>query len=131
MERLVSEVNMAWAVRPGYEHNHIDGRTHVHNVHLFNQVTGGEHNIHLLLGVTACRECHRPYEQSDLGQLDPAAEINKALEALMGNHDAVMEYAGRHGIPIAVGPLHSIIPDGHRVTAHPFGKMLHVPRKMK
>ena len=101
-------------------------------LHLFNQVTGGEHHIQLLLGAPQCRECGRPFEQSDLGGLDPEAEINKALETLMGNHDAIMEYAGKHGVPINLGPLHCHVPDGHRVTMHVTShgelKMMHVPR---
>lgn len=122
---------MSWQVRPGHEHNSIDGRTHVHHIHLFNQVTGGEHNIDLLLGAPSCRECHRPFAQDSLGYLDPAAEINAALETLMGNHIAIMEYAGKHGVPIHLGPLHSHVPPGHKITTHPFGKMLHVPRETK
>lgn len=122
---------MTWGIRPGYEHNFIDGRTHVHNIHLFNQVTGGEHNIHLLLGTPECRECHRPFAQSDLGNLDPAEEINQAIETLMGNHRAIMEYAGKHGVPINLGPLHSHVPDGHKITLHGDLKMMHVPRSAK
>ena len=120
-----------WAVRSGHEHNHIDGRTHVHHVHMFNQVTGGEHNIDLLLGSPHCRECHRPFAQSDLGGLDPAAEINMALGDLMVNHAAIMEYAGKHGVPINLGPLASHIPAGHKITNHGPFKMLHVPRVSK
>jgi len=119
---------MNWKLRVGPEHNHVDGRTHVHHIHLFNQVTGGEHNLDLLLGTPKCPECNRPFAQSDLGSLDPAAEINKALETLQANHAAVMEYAGRHGVPVNLGPLASVLPMGHRITAHPFGRMLHVPK---
>lgn len=120
-----------WEVRQGHDHNHIDGRTHVHHIHLFNQVTGGEHNIDLLLHAPECRECHRPFAQSDLGGLDPAAEINAALETLRANHDAIMDYAGKHGHPIKLGPLHCLIPDGHRVTQHGPFRMLHVPKASK
>ncbi len=119
---------MTWGIRPGHEHNHIDGRTHVHHVHLFNQVTGGEHNIDLLLGCPKCPSCQRPFAQSDLGGLDPAAEINAAIEALMENHAAIMEYAGKHRIPIGLGPLGSHIPPGHKVTNHGAFRMLHVPK---
>jgi hypothetical protein len=119
---------MSWAVRQGHEHNHIDGRTHVHQVHLFNQVTGGEHNLQLLLGVAKCRECGRPFAQSDLGGLDPAAEINAAIKTLAKNHQAIMAYAGKHGIPIKLGPLATLIPAGHKATHVGDVVMLHVPR---
>ena len=66
---------MNWIVREGPEHNSIDGRTHIHHVHLVNKVTGGEHNIDLLLSAHSCPECQRPYTQNDLGHLDPAKEI--------------------------------------------------------
>lgn len=122
---------MSWAVRPGPEHNHIDGRTHVHHVHLFNQVTGGEHNVDLLLGSPKCRECQRPFEQSDLGHLDPAAEINAVIETLLGNHAAIMEYAAKNGVPVRLGPLATFIPAGHKVTQHGALKMLHTPRGSK
>jgi len=120
---------MSWIVRPGAEHNHIDGRTHVHHVHLFNQVTGGEHNIDLLLASPTCPECRRPFAQSDLSHLDPAAEINAALETLNGNHAAIMNYAHRHGVPVALGKLASHVPSGHQVTIHGGIKMLHTPRR--
>jgi hypothetical protein len=122
---------MSWAVRQGHEHNYIDGRTHVHHVHLFNQVTGGEHHIQLLLGAPSCRECGRPFAQSDLGGLDPAAEINAALETLQANHAAIMSYTAKHGHPIKLGPLATIVPAGHKVTTHGAAKMLHVPRLSK
>jgi hypothetical protein len=125
---MAQPTNSVWAVRQGPEHNHIDGRTHVHHIHLFNQVTGGEHNIDLLLGSPQCRECGRPFAQSDLGGLDPAAEINAALEMLHANHTAIMAYAGKHGVPIRIGPLHSLIPTGHKVTTHGALKMMHAPR---
>jgi hypothetical protein len=117
-----------WELRQGHEHNHIDGRTHVHHVHLFNQVTGGEHHLQILLGCPKCRECGRPYEQNELGHLDPAAEINKALEALRGNHQALMTYAGRHGVPVRLGPLASHIPGGYKTTQHESMTLLHVPK---
>lgn len=120
-----------WAVRQGHEHNHIDGRTHVHHIHLFNQVTGGEHNIDLLLHAPECRECHRPFAQSDLGGLDPAAEINAALATLHANHAAIVAYAGKHGVPINLGPLAAVVPPDHRVTQHGAFRMLHVPKVAK
>jgi hypothetical protein len=126
---MAQPISSVWGVRPGPEHNYIDGRTHVHHVHLFNQVTGGEHNVDLLLGCAKCRECGRPYEQSDLGDLDPAKEVNNQLSILQQNHAALMKYAGNHGVPINLGPLASIIPQGHRVTAHLGSRMLHSPRQ--
>ena len=120
---------MTWAVRGGPEHNFIDGRTHVHQVHLFNQVTGGEHNLSLLLACPACRDCGRPFARSsDLGTLDPAAEINAALEALMANHDAIMKYAGKHQVHIRLGPLAHSAPAGHLVTPAIGERFLRVPR---
>jgi hypothetical protein len=122
---------MTWGIRQGYEHNFIDGRTHVHHVHLFNQVTGGEHNVDLLLGCPKCRECGRPYAQDDLGHLDPAAEINAILETLSANHAAVLNYAGKHQIPVRLGALASIVPAGHKVSMAGIHKMLHAPRAGK
>ena len=119
---------MTWAVRGGPEHNFIDGRTHVHQVHLFNHVTGGEHNLSLLLGCSTCRDCGRPFAQSDLGTLDPAAEINAALEALMANHDAIMKYAGKHQVHIRLGPLAHSAPSGHLVTPESGARFLRVAR---
>lgn len=119
---------MSWAIRPGPEHDHIDGRTHVHRVHLFNQVTGGEHNVELLLGSPVCRECRRPFEQDGVSGLDPAAEINSVLSVLQHNHNRILDYAGNHGVPIKLGPLATVIPQGHRVTNHGEQKMLHAPK---
>lgn len=119
---------MSWKLREGVEHNFIEGALHVHNIHLYNAVTGGEHNLHILLGAPTCRECKRPFAQDDLGHLDPATEINNALETLMANHNAVMEYAKRTGAPVRIGPLASHVPQGHKIVTHPFGKMLHLKR---
>ena len=112
---MVLPVSGVWAVRPGHEHNHIDGRTHVHHIHLFNQVTGGEHHLQILLGVPQCRDCGRPFAQNDLGLVDPVAEINSALEALEANHQALASYAGTHGVKVKLGPLASLVPQGHGV----------------
>lgn len=120
-----------WSVRQGHEHNYIDGRTHVHHVHLANAVTGGEFNLELLLGCSACPSCKRPFIQSDLSGLDPAAEINEALSDLMANHSALMEYAGKHGHPIRLGPLAEHLPAGHRITVHGGHRLLHAPRVQK
>ena len=122
---------MSWSVREGPLHNYIDGRTNVHHVHLVNQVTGGEHNIELLLGCPSCPVCKRPYAQSDLYNLDPAKEINDALTTLSTNHEAIMTYAQRHGHPIKLGPLASLVPSGHKITNHGDMRMLHVPRGTK
>jgi hypothetical protein len=71
------------------------------------------------------------FAQSDLGGLDPAAEINAALATLHANHAAIVAYAGKHGVPINLGPLASIVPPGHRVTQHGAFRMLHVPKVAK
>jgi hypothetical protein len=39
-----------------------------------------------------------------------------------------MDYAGKHGVPIRLGPLHSLVPAGHKVTTHGALKMLHAPK---
>jgi len=119
---------MSWAVRSGPEHNFIDGRTHVHQVHLFNQVTGGEHNLSLLLGCPKCRDCGRPFAQSDLEKLDPAAEINAAIESLTVNHEAFMKYIGKHQVPVRLGPLARVVPQGHRLILSADAAFLHSPR---
>lgn len=120
---------MAWQVREGHEHNFIDGRTHVHHVHFFNRVTGGEHELQLLLGCPKCPACQRPFKQSDLSTLDPAAEINKTLSHLMANHNALMDYAARHGHAIRLGPLANHVPHGHKIVISPDStRHLHVPR---
>lgn len=108
---------MSWAIRPGHDHNHLDGRTHVHHIHLFNQVTGGEHNIDLLLGTPMCPNCKRPFAQEYLGHLNPDAEVEAALETLNNNHRAIMEYVQHYGVPILLGPLATIVPPGHKRVA--------------
>ncbi len=128
MERLASGV---WAVRPGHEHNHIDGRTHVHHIHLFNQVTGGEHNIDLLLHVPTCRECGRafPGGESPIDLATAVApQIQKELAILEQNHADIMAYAAATGLPIKLGPLAHLRPTGHTVLAVGDLKMLQVPR---
>ena len=122
---------MTWAIRPGHEHNFIDGRTQVHHVHLFNQVTGGEHNIELLLGCPCCPSCKRPFEQSDLSLLDPNAEIEKHLGVLSGNHDALMGYIAKHGHPLRIGPLGTVLPEGHRTSRVGDHRYLHGPKDSK
>ncbi len=104
-----------WQKKPGHDHDHVDGRTHTHNIHLFNSVTGAEHNIHILLGVDGCPTCGRAYPKNDLGHIDPKAIVDEALAMLRENHAAVLAYAERHNIPVKVGPLHALIPDGHKL----------------
>lgn len=99
-----------WRVRGGPEHNFLDGRTLVHHIHLFNQVTGGEHNLELLLGNPSCAVCHRPFA-GVLGALDPAAHVEEALVQLRSNHDSVMAYLAAHKLPIRVGLLHEVTPN--------------------
>ena len=120
-----------WQVKDGHEHTYLDGRTHVHHVHLVNPVTGGEHEIQLLLGAPVCRECRRPFAQSHLSTLNPHAEIEKAIAALRENHDAVMAYIQKHGIPVRLGPLASHVPEGHRTTQHGSVRLLHPVRTAK
>lgn len=122
---------MSWQVRAGHDHNFIDGRTHVHHIHLFNQVTGGEHNLEILLGCPMCPTCRRPFEQSDLLGLDPASEINKALSILTFNHLALMGHAQRNSVPIRLGPLAEQVPLGHKITIHGDHRMLHTPKATK
>ena len=119
---------MSWSVRSGHEHNFIDGRTHVHHIHLFNQVTGGEHSLELLLGCPTCPACKRPFEQSDLSLLDPNAEVEKHLAILGKNHEALMAYASRGSHMIRVGPLANFVPYGHKL--HEATRMLQVPKMM-
>lgn len=120
MEQLINGV---WALRQGPEHNHIDGRTHVHHIHLFNQVTGGEHNIQFLLHVPTCRECGRAFERKE-GALDIGAAISAEIGILEANHARVMTHAKASGVPIKLGELATIVPEGHRVTFHGPYRML-------
>ena len=120
-----------WALRQGPEHNHIDGRTHVHNIHLFNQVTGGEHNIQLLLHVPVCRECGRAFSKNDAGGLDLAAAIEAEIKILEANHVKVMAHAQASGVPIKLGPLATLVPDGYKVSFHGPYKMLRALRQIK
>lgn len=105
---------MTWHKRSGHHHDHLDGRTLVHNIHLANSVTGAEHHLQLLLKSPCCAVCRRPFTQTDLGLLDPKAEIEKALEMLNPNHDAILQYAQKHNVPILLGELASTLPDGHK-----------------
>jgi hypothetical protein len=118
-----------WNVLEGPHHNYIDGRTHVHHVHLFNQVTGGEHEIQLLLHTPVCRECNRPFPQSDLGGLDPYLTISQVLSDLTLNHGAIMKYIQKHGIPVKLGPKANYVPPSHKLTTHGEIRMLHPPRE--
>lgn len=117
-----------WQPRQGMEHNYIDGRTHVHHVHFYNSVTGGEHQVQLLLGPSACGVCGRPFEQSDLGSLDPLAETQAVLINLKANHDHLMAYIKRHGVPVMLGPLAHQVPDNQRHAVVSGNKMLLPPR---
>ena len=131
MSKELSSYQGVWAVRPGHEHNHIDGRTHVHHIHLFNQVTGGEHNIDLLLHAPKCRECGRAFPNGatpvDIAE-SVAVEIENQFNILEANHAAIMDYAGRTGLPIRLGPLASHRPPGHAILLAGNLTMLRVPR---
>lgn len=120
-----------WQKRAGHEHDHIDGRTGVHVVRLHNPVTDGEHLLHILLGVDSCAHCKRPFPKDDLGAVDPKALVEDALAMLKANHDAVISYAEKHGIPVKLGPNASIVPEGHKVLQHGESKLLMPPRKAK
>ena len=120
-----------WALRPGEEHNFIDGRTHVHHLHLFNQVTGGEHNIDVLLHAAKCRVCGRPFPNLADGDTSAtvASKILEELQILEENHARLMAYAAKVGVPIRLGALASHVPHGHSVvTLNSGGKLLRVPR---
>jgi hypothetical protein len=120
-----------WQVKPGHEHNHIDGRSLQHNVHLFDDVTGAEHRIHLLLKADSCPACHRPFPKDSLGHLDPKAAVADALKMLGANLEAVMAYAHEHGVPIVLGPLATSVPAGHRLVANAGVRALLPPKKEK
>ena len=118
-----------WQKKSGVEHDSICGRTLQHVIHTYNSVTGAEHNLQLLLKVPCCATCGRPFAQTDLGILDPQAEVTKALAALQENHEAIMEYARTHNVPILIGPLATVVPEGHRAITSRAGRSLILPRR--
>lgn len=135
---------MSWQKRPGHEHDHIDGRTLVHNIRLFNSATGAEHNLHLLLKTPCCATCRRPWSQQDYATflginpkkldpwgpsgLDPRAKLQEALALLNPNHAAILEYSKRHNIPILLGDLAGTVPDGHKAINAQGRRFLIPPR---
>ena len=113
-----------WHKKAGLEHDHVDGRTGLHVVRLHNSVTDGEHLLHIALGVDYCTHCKRPFPKDELGAVDPAALVADALDMLRRNHDAVMEYAAKHRLPVAVGPGASVVPGTHRAAQAGAHKMI-------
>ena len=100
---------MTWGIRPGYEHNFIDGRTHVHHIHFLNGVTGGEHEVQLVLGCPSCPTCKRPFARESLNVLNPIEEAQKAMDALEANYKALVDYVNRWKVPVRIGPLANIM----------------------
>lgn len=124
---------MSWQKKPGHEHDHICGRTLQHHIHLFNSVTGAEHNLHLRFGLYHCAACKRPFHHADIGsrdpsQLDPGAELEQALAMLNPNHEAILEYSKRHNVPILLGDLATTVPGSHRLV-DPHGRRMLFPKK--
>lgn len=116
---------MSWTHEPrNPEHNHIDGRTQQHNIRLVNHVTGGEHLVHILLGVHSCPTCGTVFPQDSNGDVDVQVVVEQALHQLQVAHERLMDHAARHGVPIVVGPLHSRVPNSHRVQEHKGRKLL-------
>jgi len=91
---------MSWRKKSGPEHDHINGLTGAHHIRLENTVTGADHHIQIMLGAEHCAHCKRPHPKDDLGVVDPKAIVAEAIEMLNGNHNAVLEYAAKHGIHI-------------------------------
>lgn len=135
---------MSWQKKAGHDHDHIDGRTLVHNIHLFNSATGAEHNLHIQLKQPCCMTCRRPWSQADLAawmglepgtpayreptDLHPGDALEEALEMLNPNHAAILEYSKRHNIPILLGDLASTAPDGHKAINAQGRRFLIPPR---
>jgi len=118
-----------WQKKAGHEHDHVDGRTHTHHIHLFNSVTGAEHNIHIQLGLPSCPTCGRAYPTDDIGNLDPKSIVQAEVQALQERHGALLAYAEKHGIAVKVGDLHSVVPDSHKAIQVGAHKMLMPQRK--
>jgi hypothetical protein len=119
---------MSWRKRSGHEHDHIDGRTGIHHIRLENTATGGEHHLQILLGVDACPHCSRPHPKDELGSLDPKAIIADALDMLKANHQAVLDYAAKHDIPVRTSLVTPSIPEGYRILGRGDNQLL-VPVK--
>lgn len=119
-----------WQVKPGHLHNHIDGRTLQHQIHLINSVTGGEHRLQLMLRLPSCAVCRRPFPQSDLGLLDPGAALDEAMALLNPHHEAVLQYSQRHNVPILLGELASNVPAGHRLVKAADRRLLVPPPRL-
>lgn len=113
-----------WQKKPGPDHNYIDGRTMQHNIHLFNSVTGGEHNLHILLKSDCCAVCKRPFNQGHAATTDPGAELEAALAMLQPNHAAILDYSRKHNVPILIGELASTVPETHRLVTSAGRKLL-------
>lgn len=105
---------MSWQKKAGHEHDHIDGRTGTHFIRLENSVTGGVHELHIRLGVDCCSHCSRPLPKGDLGAVDPKAIVAEALEMLIKNHQAVLDYAEKHGIAVKAATHTLAVPEGYR-----------------
>lgn len=103
-----------WHKLPGPDHDHIDGETMVHHIHLANSVTGARHNIHILLGCPSCPTCGTVFPK-DGEQHDPKAAVEAALEILRANHESILAYAEKHGLAIKVGEYHAVAPEGMRL----------------
>ena len=87
--------------------------------------------VQLLLHVPVCRECGRAFYKNDAGGLDLAAAIEAEIKILEANHVKVMAHAQASGVPIKLGPLATLVPDGYKVSFHGPYKMLRALRQIK
>lgn len=117
-----------WQKRSGHENDHVDGRTGQHFICLENTATGGEHHLYIRLGAEGCAHCRRPFPKDDLDAVDPKAVIREALDMLTKNHEALLAYAEKHGVPIHTSLVSPRIPDGFRLV-NAAKKMLFASRK--
>lgn len=105
-----------WQKAAGHHNDHIDGRTGVHHITLENTATGGVHHLQIPLGAEVCPECSRAHHRDDLGGVDPKEVVAAELEMLAANHDALVDYAARHGVPIKSTALEPTVPFGFRAS---------------
>lgn len=121
---------MSWRKASGHENDHIDGRMGVHFIRLENTATGGVHELHIRLGVDFCPHCTRPFPKAESGVFDPKAIVADALEMLAANHQAVLDYAKTHSVPIRTALPNATVPDGLRLQKSGDAHVLVLDKKL-
>jgi hypothetical protein len=81
------------------QQQYLDTASGFHMIELRDE-RGNRHLLQLAVGRDSCPACGTVHPKNNLGELDPAAAIARALYGLNTSQQQMLAYAGKHGLKL-------------------------------